>query len=89
MPERGVLHGPNGEHVAARATADFIKVTWKNGKIVSVETWDANESNPKGAFNPDETAKTVRNKMDSRGQTQNVVYVAQSQAEARQSGTSS
>ncbi|MFF1515595.1 ricin-type beta-trefoil lectin domain protein [Streptomyces sp. NPDC058305] len=81
LKERGMLHGPNGEHVAAGATADFIKVTWKNGKIVSVSTWDANESNAK-VFNPDSTADTVRNKMHSKGQTQNVVYVAKDQAEA-------
>ncbi|WP_127353825.1 hypothetical protein [Actinacidiphila soli] len=58
-------------------------MTWKNGKIVSVETWDANESNAK-VFDPDTTAKAVSNKMDpqGKGQTQNVVYVAKSQAEA-------
>ncbi|MEU5484086.1 ricin-type beta-trefoil lectin domain protein [Streptomyces mirabilis] len=83
LPKKGLWHGPNGDHVAAGATADFIKVTWKNGKIVSVETWDANESVAK-VFKPDDTADTVRNKMDgnAKGQTQNVVYVAKSQAEA-------
>ncbi|WP_319189017.1 RHS repeat-associated core domain-containing protein [Streptomyces sp. AK04-3B] len=48
LPRRGLMHGPNGDHVAAGTTADFIRVTWKNGKIVAVDTWDANESNPRG-----------------------------------------
>lgn len=82
VPKKGLWHGADGNHTAAGATTDFIKVTWKNGKIVSVETWDANESNAK-VFDPDTTAKTVSNKMDpqGKGQTQNVVYVAKSQAE--------
>ncbi|WP_328753217.1 RHS repeat-associated core domain-containing protein [Streptomyces sp. NBC_00285] len=85
LPRKGLMHGPNGDHVAAGATADFIKVTWKNGKIVAVDTWDANESNAR-VFNADNVAKTVSNKMNTsatgKGQTQNAVYVAQSQAEA-------
>ncbi|MFF5142274.1 ricin-type beta-trefoil lectin domain protein [Streptomyces sp. NPDC013157] len=85
IPRKGLMHGPNGDHVAAGATADYIKVTWKNGKIVAVDTWDANESNAK-VFNADDVAKTVSNKMNTtstgKGQTQNVVYVAKSQAEA-------
>ena len=83
LPKKGLWHGPNGDHVAAGATADYIKVTWENGKIVSVDTWDANESNAK-VFDADNTAKTVSGKMngEAKGQTQNVVYVAKSQAEA-------
>ncbi|MHB9862030.1 hypothetical protein [Streptomyces sp. YIM S03343] len=83
IKQKALWHGANGDHVAVGTTCDFIKVTWKNGKIVKVDSWDANESNNK-QFAPDQTAKTVARKMDAqaKGQTQNVVYVAQSQAEA-------
>ncbi|MFE0509508.1 ricin-type beta-trefoil lectin domain protein [Streptomyces sp. NPDC058964] len=83
LQKKGLWHNANGDHVAAGATCDFIKVTWKNGKIVSVASWDANESNA-AQFDADNTANTVRRKMDpqAKGQTQNVVYVAKGQAEA-------
>jgi RHS repeat-associated protein len=59
------------------ATADFVKVTWKNGKIVSVETWDVNEST-RSAGNLDGVESTVRKKMDpnAKAQTENVIFVA-------------
>jgi hypothetical protein len=50
----------------ACATADCIKVTSKNGKIVSVDTvdtWDANENNAK-VVDADNTAKTVSGRMN-------------------------
>ncbi|MCX4857825.1 hypothetical protein OG426_32580 [Streptomyces canus] len=65
LPKKGLWHGPNGDHVVAGATADFIKVTWTNGKIVSVDTWDANESNAR-EFHAGNTADTVARKMDGR-----------------------
>ncbi|WP_308403116.1 RHS repeat-associated core domain-containing protein [Streptomyces sp. Tu102] len=60
------------------ATADFIKVTWEKGKIVSVQTWDVNESS-RGVGQLGGVEQTVRNKMDPMGkktQTENVVFVA-------------
>lgn len=68
------------------ATADFIKVTWKNGKIVSVAIWDANESS-RSAGNLSGVADTVRNKMDPAGkksQSPNVVFVAKDFDQARE-----
>ncbi|MFE1880351.1 ricin-type beta-trefoil lectin domain protein [Streptomyces diastatochromogenes] len=86
IKDKGLVHDANGNHRAAGATADFIKVTWKNGKIVSVTTWDANESK-RGydAGTVDDIEKTVRNKMDPLGkkQAQNVVFVANSLEQAQ------
>ncbi|MFI5902864.1 hypothetical protein [Streptomyces cyaneofuscatus] len=78
---KGLVHDANGNHRAAGATADFIKVTWKNGKVVSVETWDATDSQQDTVAAAVKSAeKTINNKLNPGGktQTQNVVFVANS-----------
>ncbi|MCZ4509187.1 hypothetical protein O3Q52_13430 [Streptomyces sp. ActVer] len=68
----------NGNVRITGATADYVKVTWKNGQIVNVETWDATEST-RSAGNLAGAETTVRNKMDAMGrkaQSENVVFVA-------------
>ncbi|MFE4382600.1 ricin-type beta-trefoil lectin domain protein [Streptomyces cyaneofuscatus] len=78
---KGLVHDANGNHRAAGATADFIKVTWKNGKVASVETWDATDSQQDTVAAAVKSAeKTINNKLNPGGktQTQNVVFVANS-----------
>ncbi|MER5883753.1 ricin-type beta-trefoil lectin domain protein [Streptomyces sp. NPDC001941] len=87
LPKKGVVHDANGNHRAAGTTADFVKVTWRNGKIVAVETWDANESTRKDGTAKatiDSIEKTVTNKMavDGKAQSPNVVFVASSLEQA-------
>ncbi|MER6786696.1 RHS repeat-associated core domain-containing protein [Streptomyces sp. NPDC000658] len=83
IPEKkGLVHDANGNHRVAGVTADFIKVTWKNGKIVDVETWDANESTRA----VDAIQKTINRKLDVDGtkpQSQKVVFVAHSMEQAQ------
>ncbi|MDF3146227.1 ricin-type beta-trefoil lectin domain protein, partial [Streptomyces sp. T21Q-yed] len=82
LPKKGLVHDANGNHRVAGTTADFIKVTWKNGKIVSVNTWDATDSDRGATADAVSSAeKTINRKMDPLGtkpQTQNVVFVASS-----------
>ncbi|WP_406091053.1 ricin-type beta-trefoil lectin domain protein [Streptomyces sp. NBC_01013] len=85
LPKKGLVHDANGNHRVAGATADFIKVTWKNGKIVDVETWDANESTQAvSGKSLDSIEKTINNKLDIEGkkQSQKVVFVAHSMEQA-------
>ncbi|MFJ3768724.1 ricin-type beta-trefoil lectin domain protein [Streptomyces sp. NPDC090082] len=85
--KKGLVHDANGDHRVAGATADFIKVTWMNGKIVSVDTWDVTESTgDTSSKSVDEMAKTINNKMDTEGrkpQTQNVIFWANSVEQAQ------
>ncbi|MGW6419683.1 ricin-type beta-trefoil lectin domain protein [Streptomyces sp. NPDC055055] len=87
--KKALMHDANGNHVAVGTTTDIVKVTWKDGKIVSVESWDATDSTRDFATHPtaaDDTEKTIKNKMDpeGKGQSPNVVFVAKDfeQAEA-------
>lgn len=86
LSEKGLVHDANGNHRVSGVTADFIKVTWKNGKIVGVETWDANKSTAVvSAESVDNIQKTINNKLNSMGnkrQSQNVVFVAHSMEQA-------
>ncbi|MET7650433.1 hypothetical protein [Streptomyces sp. NPDC005486] len=71
----------------AGVTADYIKVTWKNGKIVGVETWDANESTRAvDAESVDAIRKTINRKLDVNGtkpQSQKVAFVAHNMEQAQ------
>ncbi|WP_435834591.1 RHS repeat-associated core domain-containing protein [Streptomyces abikoensis] len=79
-----VLDKNTGKQVVTGTTADFIKVTWVNGEIVSVETFDALGSNGKKGI--DLIANDINNKMDLsvKGQTQNVVFVAHNKKQAQE-----
>ncbi|MGF1426310.1 RHS repeat-associated core domain-containing protein [Kitasatospora sp. LaBMicrA B282] len=77
--------GADGGPTVAGTTADYICVTWSDGKIVNVETVDNFTSNS-GKYS--EIVNTSINKMrmdDAQGakqQTQKVVFTAQSQEQA-------
>lgn len=73
------------------STSDLVKVTWRNGKIVAVESFDSTGS--AAVANTRRTAveildgaiKTIKNKLAFNGkyQTQNVVFVAKDETQAR------
>ncbi|MFF5284533.1 RHS repeat-associated core domain-containing protein [Streptomyces sp. NPDC013171] len=66
----------DGNPVNAETTADFVKITWKNGKIVDVETADATESTRSVV----ENYGTIDKKL--KYQTGTVVFVAKDMAQA-------
>ncbi|MEV7279286.1 RHS repeat-associated core domain-containing protein [Streptomyces sp. NPDC093111] len=68
----------DGNAVNAETTADFVKVTWKNGQIVDVETADATESTRGVADNHGTIDKKLKN------QTGTVVFVAKDMAQAEE-----
>ncbi|MFG2907349.1 ricin-type beta-trefoil lectin domain protein [Kitasatospora sp. NPDC048286] len=69
----------------AGTTADMLKITWKNGKIVDVETWDSThstqdiEANIKGTID----SKLLGSRKKQGGQTDKVVFVAKDEAQAK------
>ncbi|MFD5429317.1 RHS repeat domain-containing protein [Streptomyces sp. NPDC127084] len=69
----------DGNPVKAGTTSDFIKVTWKNGKIVDVDTADATESSQSVAKNH---GTIDNNKLKK--QTNNVIFVAKDMAQAQE-----
>ncbi|WP_328534757.1 RHS repeat-associated core domain-containing protein [Micromonospora zamorensis] len=82
---KGAVTLPSGEVTVAGTTADAIKVSWIDGKIVSVDSYDFTTQ----AIGEEELgAKTVVNKMrtdDGSGakrQTQYVVFVAKDDKQA-------
>ncbi|MEH0545890.1 RHS repeat-associated core domain-containing protein [Streptomyces sp. B21-105] len=66
----------DGKPVLPETTADFVKVTWKNGQIVNVETADATESTRGVIANHGTIDKKLRE------QTRTVVFVAKDMAQA-------
>ncbi|WP_282777130.1 hypothetical protein [Nocardia sp. CC201C] len=64
-------------------TADMIRVTWNDGKIVDVRSVDATGSPVFGPLG--DILRTINNKMSftDKFQTQEVVFVAASEAQAR------
>ncbi|MDX2678834.1 RHS repeat domain-containing protein [Streptomyces sp. NY05-11A] len=80
--EKGEFIDKNGKRRLNGTTSDFIKVTYENGKIVDVIDFDATGSVEKtetGLIN-----KTITKKMDGKkAQTNNVVYVAASEDQAK------
>ncbi|QES15290.1 hypothetical protein DEJ45_24835 [Streptomyces venezuelae] len=66
----------DGRPVLPETTSDFVKVTWKNGRIESVDTVDATESTRPAAMNQGTINKKLRN------QTGTVVFVAKDLAQA-------
>ncbi|MEV6507887.1 RHS repeat-associated core domain-containing protein [Streptomyces sp. NPDC051642] len=81
--EKGAFTDKDGNRRLNGTTSDFIKVTYENGKIVDVVDFDAT-----GSVDKKELGKIdndIRNKMDGKkAQTNNVVYVAASEAQARE-----
>ncbi|WP_234318379.1 RHS repeat domain-containing protein [Streptomyces sp. NRRL S-244] len=71
----------DGNPVKAGTTADFVKVTWKNGQIIDVDSYEATSGKT-----IKEAADTINNKMDPAGknQTNHVVFVAQDMAQAQE-----
>ncbi|MEU5243819.1 RHS repeat-associated core domain-containing protein [Streptomyces asoensis] len=65
----------DGKPVLAETTSDFVRITWKNGQVVSVETADATESTRPAAANHGTIDKKLKN------QTKTVVFVAQDLAQ--------
>ncbi|MFE6868994.1 RHS repeat-associated core domain-containing protein [Kitasatospora sp. NPDC057692] len=79
---KGVVKNAAGTHVVAGTTADLIKVVWKDGKIVSVTTYDVTTATVTSGTK--EIVKTIDKKMSLTGkyQTQNVIFVAQGKEQA-------
>ncbi|WP_051808100.1 RHS repeat domain-containing protein [Actinoplanes subtropicus] len=82
---KGLVRLGDGKLVPRGTTADSIKVSWVNGRMVSVDSVDFTAtdtaySDARGAAN----ANTMKNKMDvnGKGQAGSAVYVAKSDAEA-------
>ncbi|MEV4539347.1 RHS repeat-associated core domain-containing protein [Asanoa sp. NPDC049518] len=77
---KGVITGADGQPTVAGTTADAVKISYINGEIVSVDTYDLTGG---GEGRTDEHVKTVMKKMrlDAKQQTQNVVFVAQSEGQ--------
>ncbi|MEV6655331.1 RHS repeat-associated core domain-containing protein [Streptomyces sp. NPDC051219] len=73
--------GADGATTVTGTTADMIKVTWRMGSIISVESFDDTTST---SSNIDNIAKTINNKFvgGSKHQTQNVVFSATSRGQA-------
>ncbi|MEJ8640207.1 RHS repeat-associated core domain-containing protein [Streptomyces sp. MS2.AVA.5] len=74
------IRDADGNLVKSETTADLVRVTWKNGKIVDVDTADATAS--KRSVKDPEARKSIGNKL--REQTSNVVFVAKDLAQAQE-----
>ncbi|MFE7474451.1 RHS repeat-associated core domain-containing protein, partial [Streptomyces sp. NPDC057575] len=69
----------DGKSVRAGTTADFVKVTWKNGKIIDVDSYDATTANTVKSGKT-----TIGNKFTKKNQANNVIFVAQDLAHAEE-----
>ncbi|GHF76287.1 hypothetical protein GCM10018790_62780 [Kitasatospora xanthocidica] len=79
--QKNTILDANGNSVPLGTTSDFIKVTWRNGKIVGVESVDAT-----GGKYVQGGIDTITNKLDvnKKAQAGNVVFVAQDADQAKQ-----
>ncbi|MER7752609.1 RHS repeat-associated core domain-containing protein [Kitasatospora sp. NPDC097643] len=79
--QKNAILDANGNNVPIGTTSDFIKVTWRNGKIVGVESVDAT-----GGKTVEGGIGTITNKLDIRvkGQANSVVFVAADADQAKQ-----
>ncbi|MFC9394190.1 RHS repeat domain-containing protein [Streptomyces sp. NPDC057027] len=75
------LKDPDGNPVKPGTTTDFIKVTWKNGKIVGIDTFDATSSTQDDITS---ARTTIDNKFTKKNQTNNVIFHAKDMAQAQQ-----
>ncbi|MFJ9809271.1 ricin-type beta-trefoil lectin domain protein [Streptomyces sp. NPDC101158] len=83
--QKGYTDGPDGKHMVVGNTSDFVKAKFVNGKIVSLESWDAIGTSPTASTSAEDAAKTVQGKMhDSKHQTEKVVYVAPTAERAKE-----
>ncbi|MEU3838422.1 RHS repeat-associated core domain-containing protein [Streptomyces sp. NPDC028635] len=80
LAKKAPLKDADGNPVKPETTSDFVKVTWKNGKIVGVETADATESKPSRTV--EQNASTIRNKL--KNQTSTVIFVAADMTQAKE-----
>ncbi|WP_260848651.1 DNRLRE domain-containing protein [Streptomyces sp. SLBN-118] len=80
---KGSFTDENGNLRHNGTTSDFIKVSYENGNIVDVVDYDATSSKDGKALNL--IASDINNKMSStkKGQANNVIYVATSEAQAQ------
>ncbi|XVV15302.1 RHS repeat domain-containing protein [Actinoplanes sp. CA-131856] len=84
---KGTVDLEGGAKTVRGTTSDAIKVSWLNGKMVSVDSYDFTEGKPD---RNEAHANTARNKMSTevvdgkkpKMQTQNVVFVAESDTQA-------
>jgi RHS repeat-associated protein len=85
--EKGVIELPGGGKTVTGTTADAIKVSWVDGKRVSVDSYDFTGGDPDRNASHVGTAenKIATEVVDGRKpkmQTQNVVFVAENDAQA-------
>lgn len=82
LVEKGSFTDKNGKLRLNGSTADFIKVTYQDGKMVDVADYDVTSSVPKKTLK--EIAGDIDGKLDpnDKKQANNVVYVAQSEEHA-------
>ena len=78
VPKDAEIIDADGNKSLAGTTADFVKVTWENGKIVDVDSYDAYESTQ----NAEGARKTADHKLTE--QTNNVVFVAKDRTQAEE-----
>ncbi|MGW6394646.1 RHS repeat-associated core domain-containing protein [Streptomyces sp. NPDC055103] len=78
VKKQAPIKDENGNSVRAGTTADFVKVTWRNGQIVDVDSYDATGSTQAAA----KARTTVDKKL--REQTNNVVFVAKDLTQAQE-----
>ncbi|MEU8927601.1 RHS repeat-associated core domain-containing protein [Kitasatospora sp. NPDC048545] len=79
--QKNTILDADGNSVPLGTTSDFLKVTWRNGKIVSVESVDAT-----GGSSVQGGISTINNKLDinKKAQAGNVVFVAKDAAQAKE-----
>lgn len=82
LVDKGPIVGADGRPTVTGTTADAVKISYIDGKIVSVDTYDFTTSVRPGAS--DGTVSTINKKMDltAKQQTQNVVFIAKDDAQA-------
>lgn len=80
LAKKAPLKDADGNPVKPGTTCDFIKVTWKNGQVVDVDTADATGSDPKKAVTAN--ANTIHNKL--KNQSNNVIFVAENMEQAQE-----
>ncbi|MFJ7066694.1 ricin-type beta-trefoil lectin domain protein [Streptomyces sp. NPDC101115] len=80
---KGYTDDGTGKHVVVGTTSDYVKATFVNGKIVSLESYDALSTSLNTPV--EAAATTIQNKMhEKKYQTEKVVYVAPSAERAKE-----
>jgi RHS repeat-associated protein len=88
LVEKGHFIDKDGNRRFNGTTSDFIKVTYENGKIVDVIDFDATSAKSPTKrldyIQGDIDGKMTPKELDGKGQANNVVFVAASEAQANQ-----